>query len=69
VACPAEAGFVPLSVESYAAKVHVTVFRKHLLREPELLAQATFEGAAMEFGGAYRCQADRGGGHAEATSS
>jgi hypothetical protein len=60
VTCPTAQGFRQDSVESFAARVEVRVVRRPLLglapeRWGRVVAHSVWEGAAVEFGGAYRC--------------
>jgi hypothetical protein len=60
VTCPTALGFREDSVESFAARVEVRVVRRPLLglapaRWGRVVAHSVWEGAAVEFGGAYRC--------------
>ncbi|GFH31917.1 uncharacterized protein HaLaN_31047 [Haematococcus lacustris] len=52
VACPTQHGFVTLSVESYAAAARVRIWQRTL---PAKIANMRMEGAALEYGGTYRC--------------
>ncbi|KXZ41590.1 hypothetical protein GPECTOR_376g167 [Gonium pectorale] len=57
--CPTGSGFKNYSVESFSALLQLRVLRRPFPLAPPasatLLFEDTFEGAAMEFGGAYVC--------------
>lgn len=55
VTCPTQQGFQETSVQSFCTSAKVTVMRRRGLWGQEVLSCAEFAGAALEYGGDFKC--------------
>lgn len=57
--CPTYEGFMQYSVESFSSQAHIKIVSKYGSSNGNgevVVADTVFRGAAMEFGGEYRCK-------------